>query len=43
MALKILLGSDIGLLSLLTIGFVVLMAVFYIWFFTRNIREELKK
>jgi hypothetical protein len=43
MALKILFGSDIGLLSLATIGFVVLMAVFFVWFFTSNIRKGQKK
>jgi len=43
MALKILFGSDIGLLSLFTIGFVIVMAGFFIWFFAKNMKESGKK
>ncbi len=40
MAMEILFGSDIGLLSLFTIAFVCAMA-FYMWrFVQRHIREE---
>jgi len=40
MALQILFGSDIGLLSLLTIGFVIAMALFYVWYVVKKVREE---
>lgn len=40
MAMQILFGTDIGLLSLLTIGFVVVMALFYIWYFIKKVRED---
>ncbi len=43
MALQILFGSDVGLLSLLTIGFVIAMALFFIWYFIRKVREEQQK
>lgn len=40
MALDILFKSDIGLLSLLTIGFVLVMAGFFVRYFIRKIDEE---
>lgn len=43
MALQILFGSDIGLLSLFTIGFVIVMAAYFVWYFTRKMREEQPK
>ncbi len=43
MAMQILFGSDIGLLSLFTIGFVMVMAAFFIWYFTRKVAEGQKK
>lgn len=43
MALQILFGSDIGLLSLLTIGCVIVMGLYYAWFFNRKMREAQQK
>jgi hypothetical protein len=43
MALKILFGTDIGLLSLFTIGFVIAMAAYFIWYFNKKIGEDGKK
>ncbi len=43
MAMQILFGSDIGLLSLATIGFVVVMGGYYVWFFTKKAREDQPK
>ncbi len=40
MALKILFGTDIGLLSLFTIGFVVVMAAYFIWYFNKKMSED---
>jgi uncharacterized protein DUF3149 len=40
MAWKLLFSSDIGLLSLFTIGFIIAMAIFLIYFFTRKAEEE---
>jgi len=39
-ALKLLLGSDIGLLSLFTIGFVIVMAFFMIGFYKKKAEED---
>lgn len=43
MAWKLLLGSDIGLMSLFTIGFVIVMAFFLIGFFKKNAEEDARK
>lgn len=40
MALQLLFGSDIGLLSLFTIAFVIVMAIFFIRFFTKKMAED---
>lgn len=40
MAWKELFGTDIGLLSVFTIGFVVVMAVFFIGMFTKKMNEK---
>jgi len=40
MALEILFGSDIGLLSLFTIGFVIVMAIYLINFFSKKVEED---
>lgn len=40
MAWRLLLGSDIGLLSLFTIVFIIGMAVFFWFFFRRKMNEE---
>lgn len=42
-ALKLLVGSDIGLLSLFTIGFVVVMAFYLVGFVKKNAAEDAKK
>ena len=42
-ALKILFGSDIGLLSVFTIAFVVVMAIFFIRYFSRKMDEDAGK
>ncbi len=42
MAWKLLFGSDIGLLSLATIGFVIVMAIYYIAYFTKKASEDSK-
>ena len=43
MAWKLLFGSDIGLLSLATIGFVIVMAMYFIIMFTKNAAEDARK
>lgn len=43
MALKELLGTDIGLLSMFTIGFVVVMAVFLISYAKKKMDEDARK
>jgi len=43
MAWKILFGSDVGLLSLATIGFIIVMAAFFVWYFMGNIRNSQKQ
>jgi hypothetical protein len=40
MAWNLLFGSDIGLLSLFTIGFVIAMAIFLIRFFMKKAEED---
>lgn len=40
MALELLLSSDIGLLSLFTIGFVVVMGAFFGKYFTAKMEED---
>jgi hypothetical protein len=42
MARQILFGSDIGLLSLFTIGFVIVMAIYMMTFYRRKIAEDLQ-
>ncbi len=42
MAWKELLGTDIGLLSVFTIGFVVVMAVFFVGFAKKKMDEDAK-
>ena len=42
-AIKLLIGSDIGLLSLFTIGFVIVMAFYLVGFIKKNAEERLKK
>lgn len=39
-ALKLLFGSDIGLLSVFTIGFIVVMAIWFANFYSKKIDEE---
>jgi hypothetical protein len=43
MALQILFGSDIGLLSLGTIGFVIVMAIYLLRFAAKHAEEDAKK
>lgn len=40
MAWQLLIGSDIGLLSLFTIGFVIVMAFYLISFFKKRAEED---
>jgi len=40
MAWKLLFGSDIGLLSMFTIGFVLAMAVFFISYIMKKMNEK---
>ncbi len=40
MAWQLLFGSDIGLLSLATIGFVIVMAVYFIVWFGKKVAED---
>ncbi|MDR3055049.1 MAG: DUF3149 domain-containing protein [Zoogloeaceae bacterium] len=40
MALQELFGTTIGQLSLFTIGFVVVMALFFMWFFSKKMDED---
>lgn len=40
MAMELLLGSDIGLMSLLTIGLVIVIGGFYVRFFMKNMEED---
>ncbi len=39
-ALKILFGSDIGLLSVFTIGFILIMAIFYVAYFMKKMNSK---
>jgi hypothetical protein len=39
-ALKLLIGSDIGLLSLFTIGFVIVMGIYLVGFVKRHAEED---
>lgn len=41
-ALKLLVGSDIGLLSLFTIGFVIVMAFYLVGFVKKHAAEDAK-
>ncbi|CAH1745435.1 MULTISPECIES: DUF3149 domain-containing protein [Thauera] len=43
MAWDLLISSDIGLLSLFTIGFILVMAVYLVRFAKRNIAEDEQK
>ncbi|WIM05575.1 MAG: DUF3149 domain-containing protein [Candidatus Nitricoxidivorans perseverans] len=43
MALKELFSTDIGLLSLFTIGFVIVMAVYLIGFVRRHMKEDARQ
>jgi len=43
MAWQLLIGSDIGLMSLFTIGFVIVMAFFLIGFFKKNAEIDAQK
>lgn len=43
MAWQLLVGSDIGLLSLFTIGFVIVMAIYLIGFFKKKAEEDARK
>jgi hypothetical protein len=43
MAWQLLFGSDIGLFSVFTIGFVIVMMIFFIAFFSKHIDEDAKK
>lgn len=40
MAWQMLISTDIGLLSLFTIAFVIVMAIFFINFVRRHVKEE---
>jgi len=40
MAWQLLFGSDIGLLSVFTIGFVVVMAVYFIRYFSKKMDDD---
>ncbi len=42
-AWKLLIGSDIGLLSLFTIGFVVVMAIYLVGFIKKHAEEDARK
>lgn len=42
-ALKELFGTDIGLLSLFTIGFIIVMAIYLYYFVRRHMREDEKR
>lgn len=42
-AWKLLIGSDIGLMSLFTIGFVIVMGVFMIGFYKKKAEEDAAK
>ena len=43
MAWQLLIGSDIGLMSLFTIGFVIVMGFFLIGFFKKNAEIDAQK
>lgn len=43
MAWQLLFGSDIGLFSVFTIGFVIVMAVFFIAYFMKHMDEDARK
>lgn len=43
MAWQLLFGSDIGLFSVFTIGFVIVMAIFFIAYFMKQAEEDGKK
>ena len=43
MAWQILFGSDIGLLSLGTIAFVIIMAIYFIVYFSKKCEEDAKR
>lgn len=40
MAWKLLFGSDVGLFSVFTIGFVIVIAIFYIAYFMKKMNEK---
>ncbi|MBI5898787.1 MAG: DUF3149 domain-containing protein [Rhodocyclales bacterium] len=42
-AIKLLIGSDIGLLSLFTIGFVIVMAIYLVGFIKKSAEEDARK
>lgn len=39
-AWKLLVGSDIGLLSLFTIGFVIVMGIYMVTFYKKKVEED---
>jgi hypothetical protein len=43
MAWQLLIGSDIGLMSLFTIGFIIVMAFYLIGFFKKHAEEDARK
>lgn len=43
MAWQLLFGSDIGLLSVFTIAFVIVMAIYLIGFFSKNAEADAQK
>jgi len=39
-AWKVLFSTDVGLFSIATIGIMLGMAVFYVWYFIRHVRDD---
>lgn len=39
-ALKVLFSTDVGLMSLATIGIMLGMGVFYVWYFLKHMRDD---
>lgn len=39
-ALKELFSTDVGLLSVATLGIILGMAAFYVWYFVKHVRED---
>jgi hypothetical protein len=39
-ALKVLFSTDVGLMSVATIGITLCMGAFYVWYFVKHIRDD---